>query len=168
MPKITPSFLFANESLAAAEFYVSIFPNSNVTNVSYYNEAGPMPAGTVLVVEFQLDGQDYTAINSGAAFEFNESISFQINCETQDDVDYYWHRLGEGGEESQCGWLSDRFGVHWQIVPIEMIRLLSDPDPDRAQRAMAAMLQMRKLDLATLQAAADESTGTNGGATFAS
>jgi predicted 3-demethylubiquinone-9 3-methyltransferase (glyoxalase superfamily) len=156
VPKIIPSFLFANESLAAAEFYVSIFPNSKITTVSYYNEAGPMPSGTVLVVAFELDGQEYTAINSGAAFEFNESISFQINCEHQADVDYYWHRLGEGGEESQCGWLSDRFGVHWQIVPIEMIRLLSDPDPQRAQRAMAAMLQMRRLDLATLQAAADQ------------
>jgi predicted 3-demethylubiquinone-9 3-methyltransferase (glyoxalase superfamily) len=157
MPKITPSFLFATESLAAAEFYVSTFPNSSITNVSYYNEAGPMPAGTVLLVEFQLDGQEYTAINSGAAFEFNESISFQINCASQDDVDYYWQRLVDGGEESQCGWLSDRFGVHWQIVPIEMIRFLSDPDPQRAERAMAAMLQMRKLDLATLKAAADQS-----------
>jgi predicted 3-demethylubiquinone-9 3-methyltransferase (glyoxalase superfamily) len=157
VPRITPSFLFATESRAVAEFYVSIFPNSKVTKVSYYSEAGPMPVGTVLVVEFQLDGQDFTAINSGAAFEFNQSISFQINCETQDDVDYYWQRLGEGGEESQCGWLSDRFGVHWQIIPTDMIRLLSDPDPGRAQRAMAAMLQMRKLDLTVLQAAADQS-----------
>ena len=154
MPQIIPSFLFAGESLEAAEFYVSIFPNSKITNISYYHEAGPMPAGTVLVVAFNLDGQDYTAINSGAAFEFNESISFQINCENQDEVDYYWQQLGEGGEESQCGWLSDRFGVRWQIVPIEMIGLLSDPDHDRAQRAMAAMLQMRKLDVARLEAAA--------------
>jgi predicted 3-demethylubiquinone-9 3-methyltransferase (glyoxalase superfamily) len=158
VPHITPSFLFATESLVAAEYYVSIFPNSKIANVSYYSEAGPMPPGTVLAVEFQLDGQDYTAVNSGAAFEFNESISFRINCDDQDDVDYYWRRLGEGGEESQCGWLSDRFGVHWQIVPIEMIRFLSDPDPERAQRAMSAMLQMRKLDLAALQAAANQTT----------
>ncbi|HWD95929.1 MAG TPA: VOC family protein [Acidimicrobiales bacterium] len=156
MPQITPSLLFATESRAAAEFYVSIFPNSSITNVSYYSEAGPMPVGTVLSVEFQLDSQDYSAINSGATFEFNESISFRINCESQDDVDYYWQRLGEGGEESQCGWLSDRFGVRWQIVPIEMIRFLNDPDPARAQRAMAAMLRMRKLDLAVLRAAADQ------------
>jgi len=158
VPQIVPSFLFAAESLEAAEFYVSIFPNSNITNVSYYSEAGPMPAGTVLLVAFNLGGQDYTAINSGAAFEFNESISFQINCVNQDEVDYYWERLGDGGEESRCGWLSDRFGVHWQIVPTEMIGLLSDPDKGRAQRAMAAMLQMRKLDLAVLKAAADQTT----------
>ncbi len=158
MPKITPSFLFATESLEAAEFYVSIFPNSKIERVSYYHEAGPMPVGTVLAVEFNLDGQDYTAVNSGAAFEFNESISFRIDCESQDDVDYYWQRLGEGGEESQCGWLSDRFGVRWQIVPTEMIRFLSDPDPARAQRAMTAMLQMRKLDLAVLRSAANQAT----------
>ncbi|MGC2174994.1 MAG: VOC family protein [Acidimicrobiales bacterium] len=156
MPRITPSFLFASESRGAAEFYVTIFPNSKITRVNYYNEAGPMPAGTVLAVDFQLDGQDFTAINSGAAFEFNESISFRISCESQEDVDYYWHRLGEGGEESSCGWLSDRYGVHWQIVPTELERFLGDPDPERAERAMAAMLQMRKLDLAVLQAAVDQ------------
>ncbi len=156
MPRITPSFLFATESRAAAEFYVTIFPNSKITRVNYYNEAGPMPAGTVLAVDFQLDGQDFTAINSGAAFEFNESISFRINCESQEDVDYYWHRLGEGGEESSCGWLSDRYGVCWQIVPTELERYLGDPDPERAERAMTAMLQMRKLDLAVLQAAVDQ------------
>ncbi len=158
MPRITPNFLFASESRAAAEFYVSIFPNSKITRVNYYSEAGPMPAGTVLAVDFQLDGQDYTAINSGVEFEFNESISFRIDCESQDDVDYYWHRLGEGGEESSCGWLADRFGVRWQIVPNELDRLLNDPDPQRAERAMSAMLQMRKLDVAVLRAAVDQSS----------
>jgi predicted 3-demethylubiquinone-9 3-methyltransferase (glyoxalase superfamily) len=158
VPKITPSFLFTMESRAAAEFYVSIFPNSHITNISYYNEAGPMPAGAVLSAEFQLDGQHFTAINSGVGFEFNESISFRINCDSQDEVDYYWQRLGEGGEESQCGWLSDRFGVRWQIVPVEMHRYLGDPDPERAARAMTAMLQMRKLDLAVFQAAVDQTT----------
>jgi predicted 3-demethylubiquinone-9 3-methyltransferase (glyoxalase superfamily) len=158
VPQIIPSFLFATESLLAAEFYVSIFPNSRIEHVSYYHEAGPMPVGTVLAVEFSLDGQRYTAVNSGATFEFNESVSFRIDCESQDDVDYYWQRLGEGGEESQCGWLSDRFGVRWQIVPVDMIRLLSDPDPERAQRAMAAMLQMRKLDLDVLRSAANQGT----------
>ncbi len=155
MPRITPSFLFATESHAAAEFYVSIFPSSKITNVSYYNDAGPMPAGTVLSVDFELDGQAFTAINSGVAFDFNESISFLVDCESQEDVDYYWARLGEGGEESQCGWLSDRFGVRWQIVPVGMNRYLRDPDPARAERAMAALLTMRKLDLAVFQTAVD-------------
>jgi predicted 3-demethylubiquinone-9 3-methyltransferase (glyoxalase superfamily) len=158
MPRITPSFLFATESLAAAEFYVSIFPNSKITRVNYYNEAGPMPAGTVLAVDFQSDGQEYTAINPGAAFDFNESISFRINCEGQEDVDYYWQRLGEDGEEIQCGWLSDRFGVRWQVIPVELERFLSDPDPERAERAMSAMLQMRKLDLAVFRAVIEQSS----------
>lgn len=156
MPHITPNFLFATESQAAAEFYVSVFPNSSITNVSYYSESGPMPAGTVLTVDFQLDGQDYTAINSGAAFEFSEAISFRINCDSQDDVDYYWSRLAEGGEEGQCGWICDRFGVRWQVVPVEIGRYLGDPDPKRAERAMSALLQMRKLDLAAFQAAVDQ------------
>lgn len=158
MPHITPNFLFATESEAAAELYVSIFPNSMITNVRYYNDAGPMPAGTVLAVDFQLDGQDFTAINSGVTFEFNESISFRIDCVSQDDVDYYWERLSDGGEESQCGWLSDRFGVSWQVVPVELDRYLSDPDPVRAQRAMTAMLQMHKLDLAVFKAAVEHAT----------
>lgn len=155
MPTITPSLLFASESQAAAEFYVSIFPNSTINTISYYNDAGPMPAGAVLAVDFQLDGRDFTAINSGATFEFNEAISFRINCESQDDVDYYWERLGDGGEEGQCGWLSDRFGVRWQVVPLGIARYLSDPDPERAARAMTAMLNMHKLDLAVFEAAVE-------------
>jgi predicted 3-demethylubiquinone-9 3-methyltransferase (glyoxalase superfamily) len=155
MPSITPSFLFENESLVAAEFYVSVFPNSKVNNVSYYNEAGPLPAGTVMAVEFALDGQDYTAINFGEKMAFNESISFRVNCATQEEVDRYWERLSAGGSEGQCGWLTDRFGMSWQIVPTDLGKYLGDPDPERAQRAMKAMLGMHKLDLALFQAAVD-------------
>jgi predicted 3-demethylubiquinone-9 3-methyltransferase (glyoxalase superfamily) len=155
MPKITPSFLFNVESLEAAEFYVSVFPNSRVKNVMYYNEAGPMPSGTVLAVEFELDGQDFTAVNSGTSIGYNESLSLRVDCETQDEVDTYWQRLGDGGEEGNCGWLRDRFGVWWQIVPTDAAKFLGDPDPAKAQRAMKAMLGMRKLDLAVFRAAVD-------------
>jgi len=155
LPRVVPSFLFNTESREAAEFYVSVFPNSMVTSVSHYGEAGPMPSGMVLAVDFVLDGQDYTAINSGASFEFNESLSFRVNCASQEEVDHYWDHLSTGGEEGQCGWLKDRFGVSWQIVPTEMGRYLGDPDPERAQRAMKAMLGMRKLDLTLFQAAVE-------------
>jgi predicted 3-demethylubiquinone-9 3-methyltransferase (glyoxalase superfamily) len=156
MPRITPNLWFDTESEEAAEFYVSVFPNSEVRNVSYYNEAGPRPAGTVLTVEFVLDGQDFTAINGGPQFPFTEAISLLINCADQDEVDYYWAKLSEGGEEGQCGWLKDRYGVSWQVVPRGMEEMLGDPDPARAQRAMQAMLGMKKLDLAALKAAADQ------------
>jgi predicted 3-demethylubiquinone-9 3-methyltransferase (glyoxalase superfamily) len=155
VPKITPSFLFNVESLQAAEFYVSVFPNSTVKNVMHYGEAGPMPDGTVLVVEFELDGQDFTAVNSGGSFDYNEALSLRVDCDSQDDVDTYWDRLSDQGEEGMCGWVKDRFGVWWQIVPTEATKFLSDPDPARAQRAMKAMLGMHKLDLAVFQAAVD-------------
>ena len=157
MSAITTSFLFKSESYEAAEFYVSIFPNSEICDVGYYNDAGPMPAGTVLAVDFVLDGQEYTAVNFGNDVTFTEAISLRVNCADQREVDHYWQLLGDGGEEGQCGWLKDRFGVSWQIVPSELGRYLGDPDPVRAQRAMTAMLKMRKLDLSLLQAAvADE------------
>lgn len=140
----------------AAEFYVSVFPNSEITNVTYYGEAGPRPAGTVLTVDFVLDGQEYTALNGGPHFTFDEAISLLINCADQDEVDDYWAKLSEGGEEVQCGWLKDRYGVSWQVIPVGMGELLTDPDPERAQRAMAAMLGMTKIDLAALHAAADQ------------
>ena len=156
MPRITPNLWFDTESVEAAEFYVSVFPNSEIKNVSYYGEAGPRPAGTVLMVDFVLDGQDYTAINGGPQFTFDEAISFVINCADQDEVDYYWDKLTAGGEESQCGWLKDRYGVSWQVVPTEqMAQILGDADPGRAQRAMKSMFGMKKLDLAALLAAAD-------------
>jgi predicted 3-demethylubiquinone-9 3-methyltransferase (glyoxalase superfamily) len=155
MPMITPNLWFDTEAQQAAEFYCSVFPNSKITNISYYGEAGPGEAGTVLTVEFELDGQQYTGINGGPMFHFDEAISFLINCADQAEVDYYWNALLDGGEESQCGWLKDRYGLSWQVVPTELATLVTDPDPARAQRAMAAMLKMRKIDLAALRAAAD-------------
>jgi predicted 3-demethylubiquinone-9 3-methyltransferase (glyoxalase superfamily) len=156
MPRITPNLWFDTEGLEAAEFYVSVFPNSEIKNVSYYGEAGPRPAGTVLTVDFVLDGQQYTAINGGPEFTFDEAISLLINCADQDEVDYYWTKLAEGGEEGQCGWLKDRFGLSWQVIPAALEELLSDPDEGRAQRAMKAMLGMKKIDAAAIHAAADQ------------
>jgi predicted 3-demethylubiquinone-9 3-methyltransferase (glyoxalase superfamily) len=155
MPRITPNLWFDTEGLEAAEFYCSVFPNSEVKNVSHYTDAGPRPAGTVLTVDFVLDGQELTAINGGPEFTFDEAISLAINCKDQDEVDYYWTKLTEGGEESQCGWLKDRYGLSWQVVPEGMEELMLDPDPGRAERAMKAMLGMKKLDVAALRAAAD-------------
>src|SRR4051812_24505894 len=155
MPGITPNLWFDTKAEEAAEFYVSVFPNSKITNVTHYGEAGPRPAGTVLTVDFVLDGQEYTAINGGPEFTFDEAISLLINCADQDEVDYYWAKLTDGGEESQCGWLKDRFGLSWQVCPPGMVEILNDPDQERSQRAMQAMLGMRKLDLAALRAAAD-------------
>ncbi len=156
MPRITPNLWFDTESKEAAEFYVSVFPNSEIRKVTYYGEVGPRPAGTVMLVDFVLDGQEYTAIDGGPEFTFNESISLLINCADQDEVDYYWAKLSESGEEGQCGWLKDRYGVSWQVVPAEaMAEMLDDPDKGRAQRAMQAMFGMKKLDVAALYAAAD-------------
>jgi predicted 3-demethylubiquinone-9 3-methyltransferase (glyoxalase superfamily) len=156
MPRITPNLWFDTQGQQAAEFYVSVFPNSKITNVLYYGEAGPGPAGTVLTVDFELDGQEYTAINGGPAFTFDEAISLLINCADQAEVDYYWEKLTDGGEESECGWLKDRFGLSWQVCPVGMVELFSDPDRARADRAMKAMLGMKKIDLAAVQAAADQ------------
>jgi predicted 3-demethylubiquinone-9 3-methyltransferase (glyoxalase superfamily) len=156
MPRITPNLWFDTESQEAAEFYVSVFPNSKIKNIFYYGEAGPRPAGMVLTVDFVLDGQDYTAINGGPEFTFNESISLLVNCADQAEVDYYWSTLCDGGEEGQCGWLKDRYGLSWQVVPAGMEELLKDPDEGRSQRAMRAMLGMQKIDLAAIYAAADQ------------
>jgi predicted 3-demethylubiquinone-9 3-methyltransferase (glyoxalase superfamily) len=155
MPKITPNLWFDTQGEEAAEFYVSVFPNSKITAVNYYNEAGPGEAGTAMTVDFVLDGQEYTAINGGPQFTFDEAISLLVHCADQDEVDYYWDKLTDGGEESQCGWLKDRFGLSWQIVPPGMEEILGDPDPARGERAMKAMLGMKKLDVAALHAAAD-------------
>ena len=153
MPAITPNFLFAVEALEAAEFYVSIFPNSSIGNVSYYGEGSPMPAGTALSVDFELDSQAFTAINGGQAFEFSESISFRVVCHGQAEVDHYWDALTAGGSEGRCGWLKDKFGVSWQVSPVEMGQYLGNEDPLKAQKAMQAMLQRNKLDLALFEAA---------------
>ena len=153
--KITPNLWFDTEAEDAARFYTGIFSNSRIIGMSHYSEAGPREAGTVMTVQFELDGQRFVGINGGPQFKFDEAVSFQIDCADQDEVDYYWERLTDGGEESQCGWLKDRYGLSWQVVPRGMGELLGDPDPERAERAVKAMLGMRKLDLGALRAAAD-------------
>jgi predicted 3-demethylubiquinone-9 3-methyltransferase (glyoxalase superfamily) len=153
--KITPNLWFDTEAEDAANFYVSVFPNSRIVAVTHYTEAGPRPAGMVMTVEFELDGQRFVGINGGPEFTFDEAVSFQINCETQDEIDSYWERLSEGGQEGPCGWLKDRFGLSWQVVPTGMEELFTDPDTSRAERAMRAMLGMGKIDIAALHSAAD-------------
>ena len=153
--KIVPNLWFDTEAEEAAAFYVGVFENSRIVNVTHYTEAGPRDAGMVMTVEFELDGQRFVGINGGPEFTFDEAVSMQINCETQDEVDYYWERLSEGGEEGPCGWLKDRYGLSWQVVPTGMEELFADPDPKRAERAMRAMLGMRKIDIAALRSAAD-------------
>lgn len=153
--RISPSLWFDTQAEEAANFYVDVFKNSRILNVSHYTEAGPREAGMVLTVDFELDGTRFTAINGGPQFTFDEAVSFLITCEDQAEVDYYWGRLTDGGSEGPCGWLKDRFGLSWQVVPRGMAELFADPDPGRATRAMGAMLKMSKLDMAALQAAAD-------------
>ena len=153
--RIIPNLWFDTEAEEAADFYISVFENSRIVNVARYTEAGPRPAGTVMTVEFELDGQRFVGINGGPEFKFDEAVSFEIDCETQDEVDYYWDALTEGGKESMCGWLQDKYGLSWQVVPTGMEELFADPDPERAKRAMEAMLKMRKLDIAALRSAAD-------------
>ncbi len=153
--RITPNLWFDTEAEDAAKFYCEVFDNSRIVNVTHYTEAGPREAGMVMTVDFELEGQRFTGINGGPEFKFDEAVSFLINCKDQDEVDYYWEKLTDGGAESMCGWLKDRFGLSWQVVPEGMEELFADPDPERAKRAMAAMLQMKKLDLAALKAAAD-------------
>jgi predicted 3-demethylubiquinone-9 3-methyltransferase (glyoxalase superfamily) len=152
MPRITPNLWFDTEGLEAAEFYVSIFPNSKVTDVTHYGASAPRP-GSVLTVNFELDGQQYTAINGGPQFTFDEAISLLVNCADQDEVDYYWAKLSQGGEEGQCGWLTDKFGLSWQVCPVGWEAMLNSSDTVAADRAMQAMYGMKKLDLAALQAA---------------
>jgi predicted 3-demethylubiquinone-9 3-methyltransferase (glyoxalase superfamily) len=156
MPRITPNLWFDTEAEEAAKFYCSVFPNSEITTVSHYTEAGPGVAGEVLTVTFLLDGQEYTGINGGPQFTFDEAVSLEIKCADQAEVDYYWERLiADGGEESMCGWLRDKYGLSWQVVPAELYDLITDPDKERVNRAMRAMLQMRKIDIAVMKAAAD-------------
>ncbi|MGO9468180.1 MAG: VOC family protein [Isosphaeraceae bacterium] len=160
--KISPCLWFDQEAEEAAGFYTAIFPNSRIVGITRYKDAGRevhgKPAGTVMTVSFELDGQPFTALNGGPHFKFNEAISFQVDCETQEEVDYYWEKLGSGGDEKaqQCGWLKDKYGVSWQVVPTVLGALLNDPDPEKSRRAMDAMLQMKKLDIAELQGARGE------------
>ena len=155
MQKIIPNLWFDTEAEAAADFYTSIFKNSRVITKTHYTESGMRPAGEVMTVEWELDGQRFVGINGGPQFKFDEAVSFAISCKDQDEVDYYWERLTDGGEESMCGWVKDRFGLSWQVVPDGMEELFSDPDPQRAERAWKAMMGMRKLDIAALRSAAD-------------
>ena len=153
MQKITPFLWFDNNAEEAMKFYTSVFKNSKVGKVTLYPEGSPGPAGTVMVGTFQIEGQEFIALNGGPVFKFTEAISFVVNCETQEEVDYYWNKLTEGGEESQCGWLKDKFGLSWQIVPRILIQLLQDKDKVKAGKVMAAMMPMKKIEIAKLKAA---------------
>jgi predicted 3-demethylubiquinone-9 3-methyltransferase (glyoxalase superfamily) len=156
LQRITPCLWFDRQAEDAAKFYTSIFNNSRIGAISRYGEAGrehhDMPPGTVLTVSFELDGHAFTALNGGPQFTFNEAISLQVNCDTQQEIDHYWNRLSEGGDprSQQCGWLKDRFGLSWQVVPSVLPRLMTDPDPKNSERVMNALLQMKKLDIAAL------------------
>ena len=154
MPKITPCLWFDTKGEEAARLYVSVFPNSRIVDVTHYGSAGPRPEGMVMTVSFELDGRPFVALNGGPEFGFSEAVSFQVDCADQAEVDHYWDRLSEGGEEGPCGWLKDRFGLSWQIVPRVLPELLAQPDAEKAQRVMAAMLQMRKIEIAELERAA--------------
>jgi predicted 3-demethylubiquinone-9 3-methyltransferase (glyoxalase superfamily) len=157
--KITPCLWFDDQAEAAVEFYTAIFRNSRIVSMTRYGEAGHevhgKPAGTVMIVAFELDGQTFTALNGGPSFKFNEAISFQVNCETQEEVDYYWEKLSDGGDEraQQCGWLKDKYGVSWQVVPTILLEMINDPDSAKSQRAMEAMLQMKRIDIDKLMQA---------------
>jgi predicted 3-demethylubiquinone-9 3-methyltransferase (glyoxalase superfamily) len=154
MPKISPFLWFNDQAEQAATFYVSLFPRSRILNVARYAEGGPMPAGTAMTVQLEIDGQTITALNGGPHYTLSPAFSFVIDCKDQDEVDHFWNRLlADGGEESQCGWLTDRFGLSWQVVPSVLVELLTDKDPAKARRAMEAMMTMRKLDIAALQRA---------------
>lgn len=155
--KITTCLWFATQAEEAAEFYVSVFDGSKVLNVARYGDGGPGPAGQAITVQFAIEGRTFTALNGRPAFTFNEAVSFVIDCASQEEVDRYWSALTDGGTESQCGWLKDRYGVSWQVIPSVLGQLIGGPDPDGAQRAMQAMLGMQKLDIAALQRAYDGS-----------
>jgi predicted 3-demethylubiquinone-9 3-methyltransferase (glyoxalase superfamily) len=159
MKKITPFLWFDNQAEEAARYYTSIFKNSNIVSITRYGaegaEASGRPKGTVMTMAFQLDGQEFVALNGGPHFKFTEAISFVVNCESQEEVNYYWEKLSESGDEKaqQCGWLKDKYGVSWQIVPTVLVELLNDPDPEKSQRVMKSILKMKKIDMKTLQRA---------------
>ena len=158
MQKITPFLWFDDKAEEAMNFYVSIFKNSKIVSVTRYGEAGPGPKGTVMTATFQLDGQEFAALNGGPLFKFTEAISFVVNCKTQEEVNEFWEKLSEGGEKSRCGWLKDKYGLSWQIVPTVLEEMLQDNDAGRSQRVMRAMLQMDKIDIADLKRAYEQAS----------
>ena len=155
MQQITPCLWFDDNAEEAAKFYTSVFKNSKIRKISRYGKEGyeihRKPAGTVLTVEFELNGQAFTALNGGPVFKFNEAVSFQVYCRSQKDIDYYWEKLSDGGAEGQCGWLKDKYGLSWQVVPIDLGKMLQDKSAEKSERVMKALLQMRKLDIKTLR-----------------
>lgn len=153
MQKITPFLWFDNNAEEAANFYTSVFENSKVVNVVRYGEAGPGPNGTVMIATFEIHGQQFIALNGGPQFKFTEAISLVVNCETQEEIDDLWEKLSAGGEKSRCGWLKDKYGLSWQINPVVLDEMILDKDPEKTKRVMEAMLQMDKMDIATLQRA---------------
>ncbi len=153
MQKITPFLWFDGKAEEAMRFYVSIFKNSKIGSITRYGDAGPGPKGTVMIVTFQLDGQEFIALNGGPQFTFSPAISLVVNCETQEEVDAFWEKLSEGGEKLQCGWLKDKYGLSWQIVPTVLGEMMQDKDAEKSQRVMKAMLQMNKIDIARLKQA---------------
>lgn len=155
MERITPCLWFDNKAEEAATFYVSLFPDAKIIKIARYGEAGPGEPGSVMTVVFTLNGQQYVGLNGGPMFTFSEAVSFQIHCDDQAEVDHLWDALSEGGEEGPCGWLKDRWGLSWQVTPVRLLELVQDPDAGRAQRAMAAMMEMKKIDIAAVEAAAD-------------
>ncbi len=155
MPRFITNLFFDTEAQEAAEYYCWVFPNSEITRVAHTSDAGPGEPGTVMLVDFSLDGKPFTAINGGVQFSFSEAVSLLIDCADQDDVDHYWDTLSQGGQTGRCGWLKDRFGFSWQVCPNELAELLGDPDRERSARAFAAMLTMGKIDIGAVRAAAD-------------
>jgi predicted 3-demethylubiquinone-9 3-methyltransferase (glyoxalase superfamily) len=155
MQRIVPNLWFDTEAEEAAAFYVSVFENARILTVTHYTAAGPRPEGTVMTVEWEIDGQRFVGINGGPQFTFSEAVSFQVDCADQAEVDYYWEKLTDGGQEGPCGWCKDRFGLSWQIVPRGMDELFADPDKSKAERAMTAMFAMKKIDVAALREAAE-------------
>jgi predicted 3-demethylubiquinone-9 3-methyltransferase (glyoxalase superfamily) len=153
MQKITPFLWFDGQAEEAAKFYVSIFKNSKLGTVNRYGDHGPGPKGSVMIATFEIDGQGFIALNGGPQFKFTPAVSFVVNCETQEEVDQYWEKLSQGGTKQQCGWLQDKFGVSWQIVPTALARLMSDPDREKTSRVMGALMQMTKIDIQQLEQA---------------
>jgi len=157
MPKITPFLWFDDKAEEAAKFYTSVFKNSKLGAISRYGDAGPGPKGSVMTASFSIEGMEFTALNGGPHFKFNESVSFVVHCKTQQEVDEYWSKLlADGGQESQCGWLKDKFGMSWQITPDRLVELITNKDAAKSQRAMQAMMQMTKIDIAKIEQAANQ------------